>query len=61
MKLKEDEENLNQIEISIKMMKETIQFLPSILTVQKKYRDKIHSQISRIFESLYSSPLPKQY
>ena len=41
------------------MIKDMIQSLPSILTVQKKYRDQIDHQISRVFESLYSFPLPQ--
>ena len=56
-KLKEDEENSTQIEISNRMIKDMIQSLPSILTTQKKYRDQIDHQISRVFESLYSFPL----
>ena len=56
-KIKEDEENSTQIEISNRMIKDMIQSLPSILTVEKKYRDQIDEQISRVFESLYSFPL----
>ena len=56
-KVKEDEENSTQIEISNRMIKDMIQSLPSILPVQKKYRDQIDHQISRVFESLYSFPL----
>ena len=56
-KIKEDEENSTQIEISNRMIKDMIQSLPSILTIQKKYRDQIDHQISRVFESLYSFPL----
>ena len=56
-KVKEDEENSTQIEISNRMIKDMIQSLPPILTVQKKYRDQIDHQISRVFESLYSFPL----
>ena len=41
------------------MIKDMIQSLPSILTTQKKYRDQIDHQISRVFESLYSFPLPQ--
>ena len=58
-KIKEDEENSTQIEISNRMIKDMIQSLPSILTTQKKYRDQIDHQISRVFESLYSFPLPQ--
>ena len=39
------------------MIKDMIQSLPSILPTQKKYRDQIDHQISRVFESLYSFPL----
>ena len=56
-KIKEDEENSTQIEISNRMIKDMIQSLPSILTVEKKYRDQIDHQISFVFESLYSFPL----
>ena len=59
-KVKEDEENSTQIEISNRMIKDMIQSLPSILTVQKKYRDQIDLQISRVFESLYSITLSQQ-
>ena len=41
------------------MNKEMIQSLPYILPVQKKYRDQIDHQISLVFESLYSFPLPQ--
>ena len=58
-KIKEDEEISTQIEISNRMIKDMIQSLPCILTVQKKYRDQIDHQISRVFESLYSFPLPQ--
>ena len=58
-KIKEDEENSTQIEISNRMIKDMIQSLPSILPVQKKYRDQIDHQISRVFESLYSFSLPQ--
>ena len=58
-KIKKDEENSTQIEISNRMIKDMIQSLPSILTTQKKYRDQIDHQISRVFESLYSFPLPQ--
>ena len=58
-KVKEDEEISTQIEISNRMIKDMIQSLPSILTTQKKYRDQIDHQISRVFESLYSFPLPQ--
>ena len=58
-KIKEDEENSTQIEISNRMIKDMIQSLPSILAVQKKYRDQIDLQISLVFESLYSFPLPQ--
>ena len=40
-KIKEDEENSTQIEISNRMIKDMIQSLPSILTVEKKYRIKL--------------------
>ena len=60
-KLKEDEENSTQIEISNRMIKDMIQSIPSILTVQKKYRDQIDHQISRVFESLYSFPQINNY
>ena len=56
-KINEDEENSKQIEVSNKMIKDMIQSLPSILTFQKNYRDKIDSQISQVFQSLYSFPL----
>ena len=56
-KIKEDEEISTQIEISNRMIKDMIQSLPSLLTLQKKYRDQIDHQISRVFESLYSFPL----
>ena len=59
-KIKEDEEISTQIEISNRMIKDMIQSLPCILTVQKKYRDQIDHQISRVFESLYSFPLPQR-
>ena len=55
-KIKEDEEISTQIEISNKMIKDMIQS-PLYLTTQKKYRDQIDHQISRVFESLYSFPL----
>ena len=58
-KIKEDEEISTQIEISNRMIKDMIQSLPSLLTLQKKYRDQIDHQISRVFESLYSFPLPQ--
>ena len=57
-KIKEDEEISTQIEISNRMIKDMIQSLPCILTTQKKYRDQIDHQISLVFESLYSFPLP---
>ena len=56
-KIKEDEENSTQIEISNRMIKDMIQSLPCVLTTQKKYRDQIDNQISRVFESIYSFPL----
>ena len=58
-KIKEDEENLTQIEISNRMIKDMIQSLPPILILEKKYRDQIDHQISLVFESLYSFPLPQ--
>ena len=36
-----------------------IQSLPSSLTIQKKFRDQIDEQISRVFDSLYFFPLPQ--
>ena len=57
--IKEDEFSSTQIEISNRMIKDMIQSLPSLLPVQKKYRDQIDLQISRVFESLYSFPLPQ--
>ena len=59
-KIKEDEEISTQIEISNRMIKDMIQSLPCILTTKKKYRDQIDHQISRVFESLYSFPLPQR-
>ena len=56
-KIKEDEENSTQIEISNRMIKDMIQSLPSILTVEKKYRDQIDHQISFVFETIYPFPL----